>query len=256
MKLFALLICSFLISATSSAEEARLTWLGHAAFLYKSKTGLNILIDPFLKNPKYPKDFKLPKIDAILVTHGHGDHVGDAFELAQSNNCPLVASYELTVIAGKKGVKNLSPLNPQGSATFGDVTVTAVAAVHSSSYDDNGTMVYAGAAMGFILQEPGTPTLYHAGDTGVFGDMAMIKSLYLPEIALLPIGGVYTMKPREAAVATRILAVKTVVPMHFGTFPMLTGTPAELKKNLKTMASATVKEMVPGKEVTLKSLLE
>lgn len=238
------------------AEEARLTWMGHAAFKIKTASGKIILIDPWISNPKAPKDLKIEKADIILVTHGHSDHVGEAFDLAKKTNATLIASYELTEIAKANGVKQILPINPSGSQKFGDLTITATEAVHSSSYTEKEHTRYAGAPLGFILQEKGLPTIYHAGDTGVFASMATLKDLYRPEIALVPIGGVFTMKPKEAAKAAQLLGVKFVVPMHFGTFPILTGTPADLRGELLNLPSIKVKDLTIGKETTLKSLMQ
>jgi L-ascorbate metabolism protein UlaG (beta-lactamase superfamily) len=245
----------FLAAGSARAAEPKLRWLGHAAFVFSSRTGNIFLIDPWLTNPKAPKDISFSHVEGILVTHGHADHVGQAFDLATKYKAPLVASYELTEIAKKHGVANVLPINPGGSQTIGDVTITAVTAVHSSGYTEGDNTIYAGAPIGFIISENGSPTFYHAGDTGVTEDMALISELYHPAVALLPIGGVYTMKPLEAAVAARSLMVNTVVPMHFGTFPALTGTPAELVSELKRLGLHTrVVEFKPGQEISLMEL--
>jgi L-ascorbate metabolism protein UlaG (beta-lactamase superfamily) len=253
--LISLIFISF-FATVSMAEDAKLTWLGHAAFQLKTAAGKTILIDPWISNPKAPKGFKLSHVDAVLVTHGHMDHVGEAFELAKKNNAVLVASHELTEIAKAHGVKTVMPINQSGSQNVAGVTVTATNAVHSSSYSEKSKTEYAGAALGFIIEEAGTPTVYHAGDTGVFNDMALIKELYKPEVVLLPIGGVYTMKPKEAAQAVKLLGPKAVVPMHWGTFDALTGTPQNLQAELINLPSSKVKEMIPGQELTLKALIQ
>jgi len=249
------LMISAVSASAALAAEPTLTWLGHAAFKYSTGSGQILLIDPWISNPKAPKNVSFPHVDGILVTHGHSDHVGEAFDLAKKYNAPLIASYELTEIAKKHGVKNVFPLNPSGTVEVAGVRVTAVQAVHSSGYAEGDSILYAGAPLGFVLQEFGSMTLYHSGDTGVFEDMALIARLYQPQIALLPIGGTYTMKPKEAALATNMLGVKGIVPMHYGTFPALTGSPAELEKEL-TAAHATAKlhVMVPGTAVKVKDL--
>jgi L-ascorbate metabolism protein UlaG (beta-lactamase superfamily) len=252
---FLLSVLLFGCSAWVRAAEPTLTWFGHSAFEFTTRTGQVILIDPWLTNPKAPKNITFKHVEAILITHGHFDHVGEAFELAKKYNAPIIASYELTEIAKKKGVTTVMPINASGSQHVNDVTITAVPALHSSGYQDGDVTLYAGEPLGFVVAEDGVPVFYHAGDTGVFSDMGLISEVYHPSIALLPIGGVFTMKPSEAAYAGRALQVHTIIPMHYGTFPALTGTPEQLRTELKRLGLATtVREMVPGKAVTLKEL--
>lgn len=251
--LLGILVCT--VAGSSSAVEPKLRWLGHAAFEFTIRNGKVFLIDPWLTNPKAPKDATPKRVDAILLTHGHQDHVGEAFDLAKKFNAPIVASFELTEIAKRKGIKTVYPLNPQGSVRIEDVTITAVHADHSSSYKEGENDLYAGAPLGFIIAEDGEPAFYHAGDTGLYSDMALIPELYSPSIALLPIGGVYTMKPAEAAIAVRNLQVRIVIPMHFGSFPALAGTPEQLHTELKRRAiPAQITTLRPGETKSLREL--
>jgi L-ascorbate metabolism protein UlaG (beta-lactamase superfamily) len=211
-------------------QGTHITWLGHATVLVETAKGTNLLIDPFIAgNPQYPKNFALPaKIDYILATHGHGDHISDVVSVAAKNHSTLVAIYELADYLAGKGVAKTIGMNLGGSVQLGDVSATMVEAKHSSAAEDENGSHYAGVAAGFVLTIAGGPVLYHAGDTAVFGDMSLIHELYGPQVAMLPIGGHYTMGPKEAALAVRLLQPKIVLPLHFGTFPPLTGRPEEL----------------------------
>jgi len=213
-----------------TSEQTRITWLGHATVLYQTAKGTNILIDPFIEqNPKYPKGFALPaKIHYILLTHGHGDHIADAVPVAKKHGSTVVAIYELADYVKQQGVENTVGYNLGGTVQLNDAAVTMVEATHSSGAQDAKGTHYVGVATGFVISVPGSPVVYHAGDTNVFGDMQLIGQIYQPEIAVLPIGGHYTMGPREAAVATKLVGARTILPIHFGTFPPLKGTPTEL----------------------------
>ena len=223
----------------------KLTWLGHATFRVETPEGKIAIIDPWVMgNPKCPPaDKKVERVDVLLCTHGHGDHIGDAVEIAKRHKPIVVGIPELCRWLGTKGVAQLAEMNKGGTQSVGGITVTMVHADHSCGISDGDQMVYGGEACGFVIEFSNGVKIYHAGDTNVFGDMQIIRELYAPEIVMLPIGDHYTMSPREAAYACRLLRPKTVIPMHFGTFPVLTGTPAQLQK---LVPEFEVVEMKPG----------
>jgi L-ascorbate metabolism protein UlaG (beta-lactamase superfamily) len=229
----------------------RLTWLGHATVQITSSNGKVILIDPWVGgNPTVPSSLKnLPQVDLILVTHGHGNHTGDVVSLARAHHAPVVAIYELALYFGSKGVANVLPMGKGGTQRIGDVEVTMVHAIHTSSIDEDGQCAFAGDAAGFIVRLPGGFTLYHAGDTSVFGDMKIIGELYKPDLVCLPIGDHFTMGPREAAYAIRLLGVHHVLPIHFGTFPVLTGTPETLRELTQDIAGLEIHVLKPGESM-------
>jgi L-ascorbate metabolism protein UlaG (beta-lactamase superfamily) len=208
-----------------------LTWLGHASFRLDSPGGKRIYIDPWLNgNPKCPEGEQEPeRVDLIAVTHGHGDHVGDTVELWKKFKPPVIALVELRAWFTGQGVEADTPQNPNkgGTVDVDGVKVTMTDANHSSSTEDG---TYAGEPAGIVLELEDGFKIYFAGDTNVFGDMALIRRIYEPDVAVLPIGDHFTMGPREAAVALELLGVKRCVPCHYGTFPLLSGTPEELAK--------------------------
>ncbi len=186
-------------------------------------------MDPWTEgNPAYPKGYQIERVDTICITHGHFDHINDAIPLAQRFSPEVVAIFETCNWLESKGVKNTRPMNKGGSQQVGEVTVTMTHAVHSCGIVDDGQFIYAGEAAGYVLRFADGRALYFAGDTNVFSDMHLIEQLYHPELAMLPIGDLFTMGPREAAVACKMLRARKVIPMHFGSFPQLTGRPEEL----------------------------
>ena len=226
------------------------TWLGHATVHIATAKGTSILIDPFIEhNPKYPKGHKLPeKIDLILATHGHGDHIADLVAVAEKHNSTVVGIVELMGWAQSQGVKKTVAMNLGGSWKFEDVTVSMVEAKHTSGVDGGAQVIYGGVPIGFVITVQDGPVLYHAGDTSVFLDMQLIRDLYQPQLAMLPIGDFYTMGPQGAAMAAKYLGATTVLPIHYGTFPALTGTPEELSKFLDG-SGIEVKAILPGESL-------
>jgi L-ascorbate metabolism protein UlaG (beta-lactamase superfamily) len=236
----------------SSDHGIRITWNGHATTTVETPDGKIILIDPWLAhNPSTPEDQKqIDKVDLMLISHGHGDHMGDAISIAQRTRPHIISMNEICMYLGSKGVQDCSGGNTGGSQTWEGIRVTMVDAIHSSSIQEGDTTIYAGLPVGFVIRFPDHFTLYHAGDTAVFEGMRLIGRLYEPDVAMLPIGDHYTMGPREAAEAIRLLGVTRVIPMHFGTFPILTGTPADLEKEASDISGLRIITLNPGQSVT------
>ncbi len=227
----------------------KFTWGGHATVKVELESGEIIIIDPWIEdNPKSPKDFaEFSRVDLMLLTHGHFDHIGDAISLAKKFEPTIIACFEVCAYLEGKGVKNCSGMNIGGTQEALGCKVTMVPAIHSSGIIDDGKVIYGGVAGGFVVTLPNNYTFYHAGDTALFSDMKLIGELYRPQLAFLPIGDHFTMSPFEASRACKMLGIEKVVPIHWGTFPLLTGTPEELKSHLKDQGIATeVITLEPG----------
>jgi len=202
------------------------TWLGHSTFLFTSPGGKRLLIEPWVaSNPACPESAKkLGHLDLILITHGHSDHAGDAVAIARATGAHVIANYEICLWLESKGIQNTAPMGCGGTQRIGDIAITMVTATHTSSIEDDGKVIPLGSPGGFVIRFEDGLTIYFAGDTDVFGDMRLIGEMFRPTIAFLPIGDRFTMGPAGAARAVDFLGVKQVVPMHYGTFPFLTGT--------------------------------
>jgi L-ascorbate metabolism protein UlaG (beta-lactamase superfamily) len=230
----------------------KISYFGHSTFGLTTPSGQFALIDPWvMTNPVCPDSMKkLSRLDAIFLTHGHSDHLGDILALAALFKPKIVANFETYLwLESKKTGATCLPANKGGSQTVGDFHITMTNAFHSNSIDDAGTRLYGGEPGGYIVELPGDFTLYHAGDTCLFGDMKLIAELYEPQLACLPIGDVFTMGPREAAHAIRLLGVKNVIPMHYATFPILTGTPEALRAEAKGIPGLEVHALKPGESL-------
>jgi L-ascorbate metabolism protein UlaG (beta-lactamase superfamily) len=208
-----------------------ITWLGHGTFQFRLENGETIILDPWTDgNPAFPKGFTIDRVDTLLISHGHFDHIHDAVPLARKFSSQVVAIFETCNWLESKGVEKCLAMNKGGTQRMGSLSVTMTHAVHSCGILDDGKIIYGGEAAGYILWLPDGRKIYCAGDTNVFSDMELIRELYQPDLAILPIGDLFTMSPREAALACRLLAIPKVIPAHFGTFPPLTGKPAELMR--------------------------
>jgi L-ascorbate metabolism protein UlaG (beta-lactamase superfamily) len=229
--------------------DASLTWLGHASFRLDTADGKRLYIDPWLDNPKCPDAEKEPeRCDAIAITHGHSDHVGSTVDLSKKfGPLPIVAMVELKAWLKDKGAQtdDMPGPNKGGTVEAAGVKFTLTNAFHSSGADDG---AYTGEAAGLVAELSDGKKVYFAGDTCVFSDMQLIGRIYAPDVAVLPIGGHFTMDPREAAVACELLGVQRVVPCHYGTFPLLAGTPDELRRQAP---GVDIQAIEPGESITL-----
>jgi L-ascorbate metabolism protein UlaG (beta-lactamase superfamily) len=243
----------------SGGGHGSFTWLGHAAVEVVSASGTRILFDPWLGNPRSPRAVEsVDACDVLLVTHGHGDHVGDALQIAKRTHPVWPAIHEISLWLGDElaeGDAEVIGMNKGGTVQARDVRVTMVGADHSGGdwSDANSMPRYLGEPAGFVVELADGYRLYHAGDTAAFGDMALIRELFKPDVAFLPIGGHFTMDPRGAALAAKMLGVPAVVPIHYGTFPILAGTPDELRQELEARGAGNVSVLSPepGEETPL-----
>ena len=209
-----------------------ITWLGHSTFIITTPGGRRIVTDPWLTgNPMCPPDRrKIERADLILVSHGHSDHTSDVVAVARATNAAVLAIHELALWLERKGLQSVKGMGIGGTVTVAGLEVTMTLAVHSSSVVENDAIVYLGQPSGFVVKMEDERSFYFAGDTALFSDMRLIAEMHAPEIAFLPIGDHYTMGPEAAARACSMLGIRQVVPMHYGTFPVLTGTPDRLKR--------------------------
>jgi L-ascorbate metabolism protein UlaG (beta-lactamase superfamily) len=214
-------------------RDTKFTWYGHGTWLIQSPGGVRIVVDPWLSNPSRPADLADPTADIVLLTHGHVDHIADAVSLATTSGAPVVAKVELATWIGEQGVEDVVGFNVGGATEVKGIGFTMTQAIHSGSIQTmDGAVGYGGEPAGYIITFENGFRVYFAGDTAVFGDMALLREIYAPDLAILPIGDFYTMGPLQAAHAVRLLGVQHVVGSHWGTFPALTGTPDALEAEL------------------------
>lgn len=224
-------------------------WLGHAAFRIKSPGGKIIFVDPWLENPVAPPDAKeADRADVIILTHGHFDHMGNTLELAARTNAKVISNFEISVYLKGKGLPDdkVIGISTSGSFEVEGITFTLVPAIHGSGITEGEKIVDGGVAGGFVMKFEDGYTVYHTGDTGLFSDMKLIAQLYKPKVVMMCIGGFYTMSPVEAAQAVKLLKPQIVIPMHYGTFPALSGTPEALAKLLPKSVKTKIMGIKPG----------
>ncbi|HUP38782.1 MAG TPA: metal-dependent hydrolase [Vicinamibacterales bacterium] len=232
------------VSSRAALRGLKVTWLGHSTFLMTSPKGVRLLFDPFLtNNPSCPRAAtRVGQIDLILITHGHSDHCEDAAAVARETGATVIASPELSGWLERQGVKHLRPMNIGGRQHLSGLAIAMVPALHSSSAPDGS---YLGPATGFAVRFEDGLMIYFAGDTALFGDMRIIRDRHTPDVAFLPIGDRFTMGPEDAAIAAEWVGATAIVPMHYGTFPELTGTVQELRAHAGPRGIEVI-ELMPG----------